>query len=180
MPGPHLTAPARDTARPHRRLGAASLALAACVVVVALLVAFSAPALGGEQPATSGADPTVEARLMAIAAELRCLVCQNRSLAESDAPLAVDLRAQIRALLRGGADAAAVRAFVAARYGDVVVYRPAPRASTAAWWFGPPVLLGLGVVGLVLLRRRRRNLASRDADLDVDTEAGVAPHRSLP
>jgi cytochrome c-type biogenesis protein CcmH len=151
------------------------------VVVVALLVAFSAPALGGAAPTASGADAGVESRLAAIAAELRCLVCQNRSLADSDVPLAVDLRAQMRALLRAGADDAAVRDFVAARYGDVVIYRPPPRASTAALWFGPPVLLGLGMVGLVLfLRRRRRNAARRDADLDVDTEAGVAPHPSLP
>jgi cytochrome c-type biogenesis protein CcmH len=153
------------------------------VLVTTFLVAFAAPALGREAlPLDPTADPKVEARLEAIASELRCLVCQNQTLADSDATLAIDLRAQMRALLRAGADDAAVRAFVTARYGDVVLYRPPLRASTAALWFGPPVLLGLGMVALVVVLRRRQRNAERNApDLDVDTEAGVAaPHPSLP
>ena len=101
--------------------------------------------------------------------------------AESDSALAVDLRAQMRAKLDAGADDDAVRAFITDRYGDVVQYRPPVRASTALLWFGPPVLLGFGMVALVVFLRRRRRTAHQATALDVDTEAGfAAQHPSLP
>lgn len=96
-------------------------------------------------------DPALEKRVTGVAHELRCLVCQNQSLAESNAPLAVDLRNQIREQLSGGASERDVLDFMVARYGDFVLYRPPLKASTLALWIGPFVLL-LG--GALLLWRR--------------------------
>jgi cytochrome c-type biogenesis protein CcmH len=101
-------------------------------------------------------DPALDKRVAGLAHELRCLVCQNQTLADSNAPLAVDLRNQIREQLQGGASEREVIDFMVARYGDFVLYRPPLKASTLALWIGPFVLLALGA--FLLLRRlvRRR------------------------
>jgi len=101
-------------------------------------------------------DPALEKRVAGLAHELRCLVCQNQTLADSNAPLAVDLRNQIREQLKGGASEREVIDFMVARYGDFVLYRPPLKASTLALWIGPFVLLALGAFLLVrrLVRRR--------------------------
>src|ERR671919_1914266 len=90
-------------------------------------------------------NPELEKRVNALADELRCLVCQNQTLADSNAPLAVDLRNQIREQLAKGASEREVREFMVARYGDFVLYRPPLKASTLALWFGPFIFLILGV-----------------------------------
>jgi cytochrome c-type biogenesis protein CcmH len=101
-------------------------------------------------------DPALEKRVAGLAHELRCLVCQNQTLAESNAPLAVDLRNQIREQLQAGASEQDVIDFMVARYGDFVLYRPPFKATTLALWLGPFLLLALGIAVLVrrLLRRR--------------------------
>jgi cytochrome c-type biogenesis protein CcmH len=101
-------------------------------------------------------DPAMEKRVSALANELRCLVCQNQTLADSNAPLAVDLRNQIREQLAGGASEREVVDFMVARYGDFVLYRPPLKASTVALWAGPFLFLVAGI--WILLRRiaRRR------------------------
>lgn len=101
-------------------------------------------------------DPALDKRVAGLAHELRCLVCQNQTLADSNAPLAVDLRNQIREQLKGGASEREVIDFMVARYGDFVLYRPPLKASTLALWIGPFVLLALGAFLLVrrLVRRR--------------------------
>jgi cytochrome c-type biogenesis protein CcmH len=106
--------------------------------------------------ALAQADPALEKRVTGLAHELRCLVCQNQTLAESNAPLAVDLRNQIREQLQGGASEQDVIDFMVARYGDFVLYRPPFKATTIALWVGPFLLLALGIAVLVrrLLRRR--------------------------
>jgi cytochrome c-type biogenesis protein CcmH len=106
--------------------------------------------------ALAQADPTLEKRVAGLAHELRCLVCQNQTLAESNAPLAVDLRNQIREQLKAGASEQDVIDFMVARYGDFVLYRPPFKATTIALWLGPFLLLALGIAVLVrrLLRRR--------------------------
>ena len=96
-------------------------------------------------------DPALEKRVMGLAHELRCLVCQNQTLADSNAPLAVDLRKQIREQLARGASESEVRDFMVARYGDFVLYRPPLKASTYALWGGPFLLL---LAGAWLLWRR--------------------------
>jgi cytochrome c-type biogenesis protein CcmH len=118
-----------------------------------LLLALSGAAIGGEA-APAARDPALEQRVMDLAGELRCLVCQNQTLADSNADLAVDLRGQIREQLKAGATERQVVDFMVARYGDFVLYRPPLKASTALLWFGPFALLVLGV--FLLVRRIRR------------------------
>jgi cytochrome c-type biogenesis protein CcmH len=101
-------------------------------------------------------DPALDKRVAGLAHELRCLVCQNQTLADSNAPLAVDLRNQIREQLKGGASERDVIDFMVARYGDFVLYRPPFKASTLALWLGPFLLLALGAILLVRRLRRRR------------------------
>lgn len=95
-------------------------------------------------------DPVLEARLKAMSHELRCLVCQNSTLADSSAPLAEDLRKEIRAQMRAGKSDKEVVNYLVARYGDFVRYRPPVNSSTALLWFGPFLLLIIG--GFVLYR----------------------------
>jgi cytochrome c-type biogenesis protein CcmH len=103
------------------------------------------------------ADEALERRVTDLAHELRCLVCQNQTLADSNAPLAVDLRNQIREQLAGGASERDVREFMVARYGDFILYRPPFKATTVLLWLGPFLLLALGA--FILLRRLRRRTA---------------------
>jgi cytochrome c-type biogenesis protein CcmH len=105
------------------------------------------------------AAENLDKRVAALAEELRCLVCQNQTLAESNAPLAVDLRNQIREQLARGASEGEVRDFMVARYGDFVLYKPPFKASTAALWLGPFVLLALGLWVLRRVATRRRAAA---------------------
>jgi cytochrome c-type biogenesis protein CcmH len=115
-----------------------------------LLFLLFAPSLVWSQP------QEVEKRTAALAAELRCLVCQNQTLADSNAPLAVDLRNQIREQLAAGKSEQDVVDFMVARYGDFVLYRPPLKASTIALWAGPFVLLIAGAFLLYRLIARRR------------------------
>ena len=128
--------------------------MAAAVAAVALSGAGGA-ALAAEAP-TVAADPVLEARVMAIAAELRCLVCQNQTIADSNAGLAVDLRNQVRDMLRQGQDRQQIVAYMTDRYGDFVLYRPPLKESTALLWFGPAALLLGGLAVLVLVLRRSK------------------------
>jgi cytochrome c-type biogenesis protein CcmH len=100
-------------------------------------------------------SPDMDRRVAALANELRCLVCQNQTLADSNAPLAVDLRNQIREQLAAGRSEGEVREFMVARYGDFVLYRPPLKASTVALWVGPLVFLLLGAWLLRRVVRRR-------------------------
>ena len=139
-------------------------------LLVTLLVCLLAANAGANEAVPASADPALEARVMQIAAELRCLVCQNQTLADSNASLALDLREQMRTLLRDGADADQVRRFMTDRYGDFVLYRPPLKATTLVLWFGPLALLigGLAVL-LAVLRRRNRLGAEHFESAEIDT-----------
>ena len=115
-----------------------------------LSVALAHAAWGGEA-APAAADPALEARVNALSTELRCLVCQNQTLADSNAPLAVDLRNQIREKMREGASERDIIDFMVARYGDFVLYRPPLKATTVLLWAGPLLLL---IAGIAILYRR--------------------------
>ena len=112
-----------------------------------LLVGFSLQVMGQE-------NPNLERRVTSLAHELRCLVCQNQTIADSNAPLAQDLRNQIREQLKAGKSERDVIDFMVARYGDFVLYRPPFKAATVALWAGPFVLLALGA--WLLFRRVRK------------------------
>jgi len=102
-------------------------------------------------------NPVLDARVMALASELRCLVCQNQTIADSHAELAVDLRRQVREMLLAGKSEQEITDYMTARYGDFVLYRPPFKAITALLWIGPAamVLIGLGALFVVLRRRSR-------------------------
>ena len=117
--------------------------------------------------ATPPKDAQFEQRVNAIAAELRCLVCQNQTLADSNADLAVDLKNQIREQLREGASEADILAYMAARYGDFVLYRPPVKLTTVLLWAGPFVLM---ILGLVLLVRRLRERGRGAAETPLTDE----------
>jgi cytochrome c-type biogenesis protein CcmH len=106
--------------------------------------------------AQNAPDPVLEKRVMDLSSELRCLVCQNQTLADSHAELAVDLRNSIREQLSRGASEREVLDFMVARYGDFVLYRPPLKATTVLLWAGPFLLLGLGFFILVRRLARKR------------------------
>jgi cytochrome c-type biogenesis protein CcmH len=101
-------------------------------------------------------DPQTQQHYKKLINELRCLVCQNQNLADSNAPLAKDLRNEIVKMLEQGADDKQVIDFMVARYGDFVLYRPPLKYSTLLLWIGPFVFLLTGLVILLLVIRRRR------------------------
>lgn len=104
-------------------------------------------------------DPVVEKRMIEISEELRCLVCQNESLAGSQADLAKDLREEVRGLIKSGKSDEQVKDFLVSRYGDFVLYRPQVKPVTYALWAGPFILLLIGIVVLVsFLRKRGRQI----------------------
>ncbi|HXS52973.1 MAG TPA: cytochrome c-type biogenesis protein [Usitatibacter sp.] len=124
-------------------------------ILAALLLALAMPAFG-QADEVAHPDPNVERRLKDLGEELRCLVCQNETLAVSQAPLALDLRNEIREMIRQGKTDDQIRAYLVARYGDFVLYKPPFKPITVLLWVGPFALLalGIGVMAVVLARRR--------------------------
>ena len=116
----------------------------------------------GVAPAVA-ADPKLEADMMELSHKLRCLVCQNQSIAESNAPLAVDLRNQVREQLAAGKDKDDVIDYLVERYGDFVLYKPPVKPSTWLLWFGPGVVVLSGAAMVVASVRRRARALPADA-----------------
>lgn len=121
--------------------------------------------------APASADPALEARVMRIAIELRCLVCQNQTIADSNADLAVDLRRQVREMLQQGQSEQQILDFMTARYGDFVLYRPPVKNTTLLLWYGPPTMAVLGIVVLLLVLRRRSRMPPENFDPEQDEPA---------
>jgi cytochrome c-type biogenesis protein CcmH len=128
-----------------------------------LVLAATAQWAIAKEAAPAASDPVLEQRVMALSAELRCLVCQNQTLADSNAPLAEDLRNQVREKMRRGASDSEIVDYMVARYGDFVLYRPPLKLTTALLWFGPLLLLAAGFV--VLLRRVLRRRPAQDLEI---------------
>jgi cytochrome c-type biogenesis protein CcmH len=101
-------------------------------------------------------DLEVEERFKVLGQELRCLVCQNQTLADSNADLARDLRTEVEAQIRQGKSDTQIKNYLVARYGDFVLYKPEVKGSTYLLWGGPFALLAGGSLAWVLSRRRRR------------------------
>ena len=144
--------------------------LALCLAM-ACAGAATAQTGGTAQPAV--ADPELEKRVLAVSVELRCLVCQNQTIADSNADLAVDLRNQVREMLRQGKTEREILSYMTARYGDFVLYRPPVNQATALLWFGPPLLLSAGLLTLWLILRRRSRLAASEFDTDDEDMAAA-------
>ncbi|MBI1907624.1 MAG: cytochrome c-type biogenesis protein CcmH [Rhodocyclales bacterium] len=140
------------------------------VVVVGMTMASAALA-GGGVASPAAADPVLEARVQDLSYKLRCLVCQNESIAESRAPLAEDLRNQVREQLAAGKSEAEIIDFLVSRYGDFVLYQPPFKPITLVLWLGPLVLLLSGAGWLVYrLRSREREPAP---ELSADQRANA-------
>jgi len=130
------------------------------------------------------ADDVLDARLKSLETQLRCLVCQNQTLAESEAPLAADLRNEVRELAQSGKSDDDIRAYLVARYGDFVLYKPPVKPVTYLLWFGPFLLLAGGLaVWLLVLRQRGRMKPQENEDLglpaSVEADVDVARAREL-
>ena len=142
----------------------------AALIVVAWWMAAAAAAWG---------DDALDARLKLLETQLRCLVCQNQTLAESNAPLAEDLRREVRELAAAGKSDDAIRTYLVARYGDFVLYKPPVKPETYLLWFGPFMLLVAGIlVWLAVLRRRSRMPRSADDETRANAEASVEVSRA--
>src|SRR6187431_1393846 len=124
-------------------------------LIVVLLLLVPASHVVAVQPDEILKDPAQEARARVLSKELRCMVCQNQSIDDSDAPLARDLRVLVRDRLKAGDSDADVLHFLTARYGDFVLLRPPFRWQTALLWLGPLMMLAGGLLGLLLAARRR-------------------------
>lgn len=146
-----------------------ALRLAAVALVAGLSVV---PAALAVQPGEVMKDPALEHRAREISEGLRCLVCQNQSIDDSDAPLAKDLRLLVRDRLAKGDTNEAVRDFIVARYGEFVLLRPVFALHTLLLWLTPVLAVLLGVFGLWRLARRRP--ATTDRQLSPAEEAEVA------
>jgi len=130
--------------------------MALCLAAVA--VCLQATSSWAKEAEPLAQDPVMEARLNSLAEQLRCLVCQNESLAGSRSDLALDLRREIRTLMRQGQTDEQILAFMVGRYGDFVLYNPPVKSTTWLLWAGPFVLMLIGVGVLLLVLKRRRLL----------------------
>lgn len=148
----------------HPRSGLAASALA--------FIVLACGAAEAVQPDEIMSDPRLELRARHISSELRCLVCQNQSIDDSDAPLARDLRILVRDRLKAGDDDPAVRDFVVSRYGEFVLLRPSLDAGTLLLWSGPFLIVGAAVAGLIAARARRSDPAG-PAALTEEEQAGL-------
>jgi len=133
------------------------------LLLCAWLVALAAAAQTVPVPSN---DAALDAHVQALAAQLRCVVCQNESVADSQAPLAADLREQIRRQLREGRSDEQIRSYMTERYGDFVLYEPPLSNRTLMLWFGPALMLAIGGVALLRLLRVRKRLPDEAFDPD--------------
>ncbi len=137
----------------------------------ALSIALS-PAALAKEAAPTAFDPVAHKRVVEVSEQLRCLVCQNQSIADSNAELAVDLRNQVIEQVKAGKSNEEIVNYMVDRYGDFVLYNPPFKLSTAILWLGP---LGLFVVGLgafyINLRRRKRMVAAAAKPLSAQDKA---------
>lgn len=143
--------------------------------VIALLFALLAPGIArAVQPDEILKDPALEARARLLSRELRCMVCQNQSIDDSDAPLARDLRLLVRQRLVSGDSDRQVIDFLVARYGEFVLLKPRLEWHTLLLWGVAPAVLLVGIGGLVLMARKRRTVTLQAAGLTPDEQKRLA------
>lgn len=167
----------RDPRGERGRSGALPRAAHPLVVLLVLVIASLALAtLAGPRAVASEArpavdDPAMETRVWNLANELRCLVCQNQTIADSHAELAMDLKNQIREQIRAGRTDRQIVDYMVERYGDFVLYRPPVKATTLLLWIGPFVLLAGAFVAFGVQLRRRRAAQTAEPELDAAARA---------
>jgi cytochrome c-type biogenesis protein CcmH len=131
--------------------------------LIAMLLSLAAMTVGASD--LQELDAVGKERAVALAAELRCLVCQNQTIADSNAELAVDLRRQIHTQIVAGKSDTEIVDFMVTRYGDFVLYRPPFKATTVFLWLGPALFVVGGVIALLLSLRNRRARVQGNAPL---------------
>jgi len=142
-------------------------------LLLAALLAVTPFAHAGEAaPAVD--DPVLEKRVLKLSEELRCLVCQNQTIADSHAELAVDLKNQIREKLKAGMSETEVKQYMVQRYGDFVLYRPPVKTTTWFLWFGPFALLLIGVAVLFVKLRKRAARVAQGGLSEADHQRALA------
>lgn len=144
------------------------------ILVAALVALMLALPAAGVEPGEILPDAALEARARALSLELRCLVCQNQSIDDSNAPLARDLRLLVRERLKAGDSDSAVLAFIVARYGEFVLLRPRFGWHTALLWLTPLLVLSAAVLGIALQIRRSARSQAEPAPLDRAEQARLA------
>ncbi len=145
------------------------------LVLLLLFLLSAGPAIAGVKPEEMLDDPVLEARARALGQQLRCLVCQNQSIDDSDAPLAADLRRIVREQLVAGKSEEEIKAYLVARYGDFILLEPPVKPATWGLWVGPFLLLGLGgVLAFIYLRRSRRGATTEDSELSEEERSRLA------
>ena len=128
------------------------------LIAAVLFTAFGIA--GGKEAAPLADDPELEARTMQVASELRCPVCQDETIAVSQAGVSVDLKNQIREQLRQGATEAQIKQYMVQRYGDFILYNPPVKTTTWLLWFGPFLLMLAGLIVLYYtLNKRNKTMA---------------------
>ena len=137
-------------------------------VILAVLLALSVAPAFAVNPGEQLPDPAQEARARALGAELRCMVCQNQSIDDSDAPLAKDLRLLVRERVKAGDSDSQVLEFLVDRYGEFVLLRPRLRGETLLLWGLAPAVLGLGLIGYLVWARRQRRRPETAVSLSED------------
>ena len=140
------------------------------ILLVCLLPAFSYAG----QATDMATDPVLEKRMIGLAENLRCLVCQNESLASSHADLAEDLRREVREQMQKGLSDQQIIDYLVSRYGDFVLYDPPVKKSTLVLWYGPFVLLLLGVGVLVYQLRKRKSQIVETVLSDADARRAAS------
>ena len=136
------------------------LFLIAILITSFQLVLAAGPVEGDKEPLVF-TDLEQEMRFTQLTLELRCLVCQNQNLADSDAPLAQDLRKEIYDMLQAGKSDDEIKTFMVERYGDFVLYRPPVQGNTLALWVMPGIILLIGAIGVTIAVRRRNRLLAK-------------------
>lgn len=130
-----------------------------------LMLFLVSPALQAKEAQPMAADPVLEKRMLALSEELRCLVCQNQALSGSDSDFAKDVRREMRTMMKDGRSDQEVVDFLVARYGDFILFNPPMKGITYLLWYGPLLLLSIGLVVLLLSLRRRRKIADEQPPL---------------
>jgi cytochrome c-type biogenesis protein CcmH len=144
------------------------------VLALTLLLALAPSASFAVRPDEMLKDPALEARARHLSEELRCMVCQNQSIDDSEAPLAHDLRVLVRQRLEAGDSDRQVLDYLVARYGDFVLLRPPFKPETLLLWGLPPVALAIGLGALILMARRRKPVPTAVEALSAEEQARLS------
>ena len=147
-------------------------------LIAVVVLTLAAPFARAVQPDEILGDAALEARARALSKELRCMVCQNQSIDDSDAPLARDLRLLVRERMKEGDSDSQIVDFLVARYGEFVLLKPRLALHTVLLWFGPPAALVGGAFALLLMARRR-NRRSTTATMPAGGELTPAEEARL-